>query len=232
MAAFPHLVTMLPVSPKIPHTRHPSEAAGLNASNLKLLATPREEDRVQEFVASQTRYAKAQANEGRAVRASWYISTPEKDKMQLHQLSAGFETPVLRPRAVQSSRTEPPNHRPASQPHPNPTTNEPTPQSPEPLKKTKSTSAIRGAVSPKRQRTQANKSGTSNPIRKERCARSDTDEEHLASVSSFFLRSQRWTETYGFPRAYRTTGAQTREAGNYEPRRSQSGQKEREGEQS
>src|SRR5260221_7811313 len=102
----PHLVTMLPVSPKIPHTHHPSEAAVLNVSNLELLATPREETRVQEFVASQTRYAKAQANEGRAVRTSWDISTPEKDKMRLHQLSAGFETPVLRPRAVQSSRTE------------------------------------------------------------------------------------------------------------------------------
>ena len=189
VAAFPHFVTMPPVPPNIPHTQHPSEAAALNASNLELLATPREENRVQEFVASQTRYAKVQANEGRAMRASWDISTPEKDKMRLHQISAGFETPVLRPRAVQTDRTKP-NHRPASasQPHPNPTINEPSPQSPpEPLKKAKSTSAIRKAVSPKRQRTQANKPGTSNPIRKERRARSDTDEEHLASVSSFFF---------------------------------------------
>lgn len=215
---------MVPVSPKGPHTRHPSEAAALNASNLELLATPREENRVQEFVASQTRYAKVQANEGRAVRASWDIGTPEKDKMRLHQLSAGFETPVLRPRAAQSSRPEP-NHRPASQPRLNPTANEPTTQPPELVKKTKPTSAIREAVSPNRQRTQANKSGTSNPIRKERRARSDTDEEHLASMSSFFFRSQRCAETYGFHRAYRTTGAQTCEAGNYELRRSQSRQK-------
>ena len=182
VAAFPHLVTMVPVSPKTPHARHPSEAAVLNASNLELLAVPREETRVQEFVASQTRYARAQANEGRAVRASWDIGTPEKDKMRLHQLSAGFETPVLRPRAVQSNRTEP-NHRSASQPHSNPTPSEPTPQSQKPVKKIKSTSAIR-AVSPKRQKTRANKPGTSNPIRKERRARSDTDEEHLASMSS------------------------------------------------
>jgi len=216
---------MVPASPKIPHTRHPSEAAGLNASNLELLADPREENRVQEFVASQTRYAKAQANEGRAMRASWDIGTPEKDKMRLHQLSAGFETPVLRPRAVQSSRRPEPSHQSASQPRPNPTANEPTPQSPELVKKTKSTSAIREAVSPKRQRTQANKSGTSNPIHKERRARSDTDEEHLASMSSSVFRSQRYTETYGVRRAYRATRAQTCEAGNYEPRRSQSRRK-------
>lgn len=212
---------MAPVSPKISHTRHPSETAVLNASNLELLVTPREENRVQEFIASQTRYSKAQANEGRAVCASWDISTPEKDKMRLHQLSAGFETPVLRPRAVQSSRTEP-NHRPASQPHPNPTANEPTPQSAALVKKTKPMSAVREAVSPKRRRTQANKSGTSNPIRR---ARSDSDEEHLASMSSPFFNSQWCTERYGFHRAYRATGAQTREAGNYEPRRSQSKQK-------
>ena len=221
---------MAPVSPKIPHARHPSEAAVLNASNLELLATPREETRVQEFVASQTRYAKAQANEGRAVRASWDIGTPEKDKMRLHQLSAGFETPVLRPRAVQSNRTET-NHRPASQPHPNPTASEPTPQSPVPVKKTKSTSATREAVSPKRQKTRANKPGTSNPIRKERRARSDTDEEHLASMSSSSFRLRRCTETCGFHRAYRATGTQTREAGNYEPRGSQSEKKKREREQ-
>jgi hypothetical protein len=59
----------------------------------------------------------------------------------------------------------------------------------------KATSTGREAVSPKRQKgsgkksTMANhkKSGTStNPTRKERHARSDTDEEHIASTSSLF----------------------------------------------
>jgi hypothetical protein len=173
--------------PKIPHPPHPSEPAALSASNLELLATPHEENRVQEFVASQTRYVKARANEGRAVRTSWDITTPEKDRMRLYELSAGFETPVLRPRAVQIARAEP-GHRPASQPHSSSPANKPAPQSPE---KAKSTSAIQDAVSPKRQKKPRNKpmtkSGTSYPARKERRARSDTDEEHLASKSSFIL---------------------------------------------
>ncbi len=155
------------LSPKIPHPPHPSEPAVLSASNLEWLATPHEENRVQEFVASQTRYVKA----------------------RLYELSAGFETPVLRPRAVQISRAEP-GHRPASQPHSTSPANKPAPQSPE---KAKSTSAIQDAVSPKtrRQKKPRNKpmtkSGTSYPARKERRARSDTDEEHLASKSSFVL---------------------------------------------
>src|SRR5579863_3091682 len=190
-----HLVTMALVSPKIPLPRHPPEPAVLSASNLESLSTRHEENRVQEFIASQTRYAKAQANEGRAVRASWDISTPEKVKMSLHQLSAGFETPVLRPRAAEIIRAGP-NNLPASQPQSNSSANKPTPPSAEPVKKgkAKATSAtIRDAVSPTRQKkpetkptTRRSGPGTSNPpARKERRARSDTDEEHLSSKSSF-----------------------------------------------
>ena len=47
----------------------------------------------------------------------------------------------------------------------------------------------------------------------------------------YLLRSRRCTETCGFHRTYRATGAQTREAGNYEPRGSQSEKKKREREQ-
>jgi hypothetical protein len=179
----------------IPHPPLPSEPAVLNASNLELLATP-QGNRVKEFVTSQTRYAKAHANEGRAVRASWDISTPEKNEMHLHQPSAGFETPVLRPRAVENVRVQvEPNHRRASQPHPNSSTHNPTPQSPELVRKekAKATSAFREAVSSKAQKKPPEKkpttkrSGASNDLaRKERRARSDTDEEHLASMSSFF----------------------------------------------
>ena len=163
----------------------PSEPAVLNASNLELLSTPHENNRVQEFIASQTRYAKVQANEGRAVHASWNLSTPEKDRMRLHQLSAGFETPVLRPRAAQTQ--EKPNHLPASSRLKSPA-NKPTTQSPGLVKKAKATPAVREAVSSKRNRpgkkSTEKKSGTSDPTRKERHARSDTDEEHLASTSS------------------------------------------------
>lgn len=173
------------ISAQIPP--QPSEPAVLNASNLELLSAPHEKNRVQEFIASQTRYAKAQANEGRAVHASWNLSTPEKDRTRLHQLSAGFETPVLRPRAAQTQ--EKPNHLqvPASSRLKSPA-NKPTTQSPGLVKKAKATPAIREAVSPKRKgpgkKSTEKKSGTSDPTRKERHARSDTDEEHLASTSS------------------------------------------------
>jgi hypothetical protein len=180
------------ISTQIPRSPRPSEPALLNSSNLELLSSPHEKHRVQEFVASQTRYAKAQANEGRAVRASWYISTPEKDRMRLHQLSVGFETPVLRPRAAQIQAE--PSHPPASPPRLKSPAHKPTrTQSPGPVKKAKATPAVLEALSPKRQKGPGKKSttaikkksGTSNPTRKERHARSDTDEEHLAS-SSFF----------------------------------------------
>ena len=229
-----YLVTMVFVSPEIPPPRHPFEPAVLNASNLESLSTRHEENRVQEFIASQTRYAKAQANEGRAVRASWDISTPEKVKMSLHQQSAGFETPVLKPRAAEIIRAEP-NNRPASRPQSNSSANKPTPPSPELVKKgkAKATSAtIREGVPPKRQKRPENKptrttkkSGTSNPpARKERRARSDTDEEHLASMSFFFCLFSTVHRNLRIMcnRAYRATGTQTREAGDYEPTRSQS----------
>jgi hypothetical protein len=171
-------------STQIPRPPQPPEPALLNASNLELLVT-HEKKTVQEFVASQTRYTKAHANEGRAVRASWDISTPEKDRMRLHQLSAGFETPVLKPRAAQIQPK--PNHPPASPPRLKSPANRPTPQSPRLVKKAKATSAVLEAVSSNRQKgsgekSLAKKSGTSNPTRKEH-ARSDTDEEHMASMS-------------------------------------------------
>jgi hypothetical protein len=182
------------VSSQSPRPLPPSQSALLNASNLELLTTPHEKNRVQEFVASQSRYAKAQANEGRAVRASWDIRTPEKNKMHLHQPSAGFETPVLRPRATQIQAE--PEHRPPSSPHSNlkSSTDKLTTQPP---KEVKPTPAVREAVSPERQKKQgkkatAKKPGTSNQTRKERHPRSDTDEEHLASVSFHsFLTVQR-----------------------------------------
>jgi hypothetical protein len=162
-------------STQIPRPPQPPEPALLNTSNLELLAT-HEKHRVQEFVASQTRYTKAHANEGRAVHASWDISTPEKDRMRLHQLSAGFETPVLRPRAAQIRAK--PNNPPASPPRLKSPANKPTTQ----------------------KKSIAKKSGTLNPTRKER-ARSDTDEEHLASTSSL-SRHQRCSGFYGCNRTY------------------------------
>ncbi len=193
-------------STQITHPLHPTKPAPLNASNLELLTTPHEKYRVQEFVASQGRYAKAQANEGHAVRASWDISTPEKDKMRLHQPSAGFETPVLKPRAAQI-RTEPYNS-PSSPPRLKSPANKPTSrQSPALVRKAKATSAVREMVSPKRQKgsgekSTEKKSGTSNPTRKERRARSDTDEEQLASKSFLLPRHQRCSAIYGCNRAY------------------------------
>lgn len=188
---------------QIPRHPQPSETNVLNASNLESLATPHENNRVQEFVASQTRFAKAQANEGRAVRASWDIGTPEKDRMRLHQISAGFETPVLKPRAAQIGAK--PNHPPASPPRLKSPANKPTTQSPGQAKKAKA-SAVREAVSPMRQKgpgkkSTEKKSGTSNPTRKECHAPSDTDEEHLASTP-FLSRHQRCSGIYGCNRAY------------------------------
>jgi hypothetical protein len=182
-------------STQIPRPPQPPEPALLSTSNLELLIT-HEKNRVQEFVASQSRYTKAHANEGRAVHASWDISTPEKDRMRLHQLSAGFETPILRPRAAQIQAR--PNHPSASPPRLKSPAYKPTIQPP---KKARATSGVREAVSPKRQKGSgkksiANKSGTPNPTRKERRARSDTDEEHLASTSTL-SRPQRCSGFYG-----------------------------------
>jgi len=197
-------------STQIPHT---SESALLSTSNLEFLANPHEKNRVQEFVASQTRYAKAQANEGRAVRASWDISTPERDKMRLHLPSAGFETPVLRPRAAQipaESNITPSSPPPLESPANKPTTSR---QSPLQEKKAKATSAARDVVPPKRQKASgkkstAKKSGTSNPTRKERRrARSDTDEEQIASADPFF------PVIHGVPRFTHVTGLTERREG-------------------
>lgn len=214
---------------------HPSKSAPLSASNLGSLASPHEKNRVQEFVASQTRYAKAQANEGRAVRASWNISTPEKDRMRLHLPSAGFETPVLRPRTAQMpAEPNPPSSPPRlKSPGNKPTTSR---QSPDLAKKAKATSAVRDVVSPKRQKGSgkkftAKKLGTCNPARKERRPRSDTDEEHLASTFFPFLRHSRCSVIYGCNRACRATGGQACKAGYYEFTTRQSRHTGREGEQ-
>jgi hypothetical protein len=63
-------------------------------------------------------------------------------------------------------------------------------------------------ISPKRQKkSTAKKSGTSNPTRKERRARSDTDEEHLASTVFSF------TVIHGVPRLTDVTGLTERREG-------------------
>ncbi|KAI9466722.1 hypothetical protein BJY52DRAFT_1233914 [Lactarius psammicola] len=161
---------------------HLSEPVLLSASNLKFLITPDEKIRVEEFVASQARYAKARVNEGRAVRASWVISTPEKEKMRLHrdQPSAGFETPVLKPRAAQTHVESRP--RPTSPPRPK--------ASPLPKrdKKVKAMSVFVETVSPKQQKRQNDKSAERRlrapKSSRKRChPRSDTDEEHVARLA-------------------------------------------------
>lgn len=175
---------------QIPHSSKPPL---LNAPNIELLASPHKKNRVQEFVVSQTRYAKAQANEGRAVRASWEITTPEKDKMRLHLPSAGFETPVLRPRTAQIPAESNPEVLPSSPPRLKSLANKPTTSmhSPGLAGKAMATPAVREVFSPKRQKgpeekSTAKNSGTSNPTRKERRARSDSDEEHLGSTGFSF----------------------------------------------
>ena len=151
----------------------PSEPVSLTASNLDSLTTSDGRTRVEDFVTSQARYAKSRVNEGRAVHASWDISTPEKEKMRLHRdkPSAGFETPVLKPR-VAHSQVEP---RPRGL------------QSPKREKKAKTQSVFVEAVSPKRRNRLKDKSAErhmrpSKPSRKRCHPRSDTDEEHLASM--------------------------------------------------
>ncbi|KAI0002962.1 hypothetical protein BJV74DRAFT_814441, partial [Russula compacta] len=72
--------------------------------------------------------------------------------MRLHQLSAGFETPVLRPRGAPIPAE--PNHRPASPPRSKSPGNKPTTTSTHSpgVKKAKATSAVREATSPKKQK--------------------------------------------------------------------------------
>ncbi|KAI0254263.1 hypothetical protein BJV78DRAFT_64967 [Lactifluus subvellereus] len=184
-------LTTLP--PQLPRPSHPPVPVLLNASNLELLVISDEKNRVQDFVASQARYARAHANEGRAVRASWDISTPEKEKMKLHkhQPSAGFETPVLKPRAVQIQPE--PDHEPRSSPPRHKSlVNKPSAHSPRVAKRGKATPDFTEAVPPEKQKRPKNKSTDKRPrspkaARKERRARSDTDEEHLASMSSLPL---------------------------------------------
>lgn len=186
---------------------HPPEPISLSASNLEFLNTSDGTSRVQEFVASQARYAKSRVNEGRAIRASWDISTPEKEKMCLHrdQPSAGFETPVLKPRVAQTQVV--PRPRPASPPRSK------APQSPQRDKKVKATSVFVEAVSPKpkRQKRQNDRSTERQPEERapkssrKRCPpRSDTDEEHRASTYTVCY-SQRCHNTYGYDRACRST---------------------------
>ncbi|KAH9050096.1 hypothetical protein EDB84DRAFT_1450946 [Lactarius hengduanensis] len=161
---------------------HPSEPVLLSASNLKSLDASDEKYRVEEFVASQARYAKVRVNEGWAVRASWGISTPEKEKMRLHrdQPSAGFETPVLQPRATKTQVE--PRPRPTSPPRPKAS------RSPRRDKRVKAVSVFVEPVSPKRQKRQNDKSAEGQlrapkSSRKRGHPRSDTDEEHVARLA-------------------------------------------------
>jgi hypothetical protein len=185
----------------------PSEPVSLSASNLELLTTSDGRNQVEDFITAQARYAKSRVNEGRAVRASWGISTPEKEKMHLHRVkpSAGFETPVLKPRAAQTQAEARP--RPTSPRRPK------DPQSPKRDKKAKAKSVFVEAVSPTRQNKQKDKSTERQPeIRpskssRKRChPRSDTDDEHLASTYPY--TSLRCNNTYGHDRACRSTGTQ------------------------
>jgi hypothetical protein len=206
------------LSSQLPRPSHPPVPVPLSVSNLELLATSHEKSRVQDFVASQARHAKAQANEGRAVRASWDISTPEKEKMHLHKHcpSAGFETPVLKPRARAAQTQAEPDPEPPPCPPPRVKTSpvhKPGNNSPRVTKKKeKETSGVvEAAVSRERQRglknkSTTNKSQTPKAARKERRARSDTDEEHLASM--FSLSSSKYTKIYRLDRAYGATGTQ------------------------
>lgn len=202
------------LSPQLPPPSHPPVPVLLNASNLELLATSDEKNRVRGFVASQARYAKAQANEGRAVRASWDISTPEKERMKLHkhQLSAGFETPVLKPRAVQIQPEPDHEPRPSPPPRRKSPVNKPSVHSPRVAKRGKATAGFTEAVPPERQKrpknkSTDNKSRSPKAARKERRARSDTDEEHLASMYSLPLPAfRKCTTVYGCERTHGATG--------------------------
>ncbi|KAH9062051.1 hypothetical protein EDB87DRAFT_1576117 [Lactarius vividus] len=161
---------------------HPSEPVLLSALNLESLDASDEKNRVEEFVASQARYAKARVNEGMAVRTSWGISTPEKEKMRLHrdQPSAGFETPVLQPRAAKAQVELRP--RLPSPPRPKAS------RSPKRDERVKAVSVFVEPVSPKRQKRQSDKSAERQlrvpKSSRKRChARSDTDEEHVARLA-------------------------------------------------
>ena len=184
---------------------HPPEPVLLSASNLEFLNVSDGTNHVQEFVASQTRYAKSRVNLGRAILASWDISTPEKEKMRLHrdQPSAGFETPVLKPRAAQI-QVEP-------QPKPTSPPRLKAPHSPKRDKKVKATSVFVEAVIPKRPNRQNNKSAEGQErapksSRKRYHPRSDTDEEHRASMYAFGHSQHQYT--YGYDRACRSTRTQ------------------------
>ncbi|KAH9077474.1 hypothetical protein EDB83DRAFT_2350247 [Lactarius deliciosus] len=159
---------------------HPSEPVLLSASNLESLDASDERNRVGEFVVSQARYAKARVNEGWAVRASWGISTPEKEKMRLHrdQPSAGFETPVLQPRATKTQVE--PRPKPTSPPRPK------APRSPKRDKRVKAVSVFVEPVSPKRQKrpkSAERQLRAPKSSRKRGHPRSDTDEEHVARLA-------------------------------------------------
>jgi hypothetical protein len=246
-----HLTTLLTppmqgvttVSPQLPRSSLPSVPVPINASNLKLLATSDDKSRIQDFVASQARYAKAQANEGRAVRAAWDISTPEKEKMNLHkhQPSAGFETPILKPRAWAAQIQPDPDPDPEPPPHPKASpANKPGRYSPRVAKKKGkgSPGVVEAVVVPHERQKRPNhksttdkKSRTAKVARKERRARSDTDEEHLASMSCFALRSSHYfkmrRKLNGCDRASRATGTQAYKAGDYGSKKSQSQRKRR-----
>ncbi|KAH9007117.1 hypothetical protein EDB86DRAFT_55783 [Lactarius hatsudake] len=159
---------------------HPSEPVLLSASNLESLDASDERNRVEEFVTSQARYAKARVNEGWAVRASWGISTPEKEKMRLHrdQPSAGFETPVLQPRATKTQVE--PRPRPTSPPRPKAS------RSPKRDKRVKAVSVFVEPVSPERQKrpkSAERQLRAPKSSRKRGHPRSDTDEEHVARLA-------------------------------------------------
>ncbi|KAH9045708.1 hypothetical protein EDB85DRAFT_1908035 [Lactarius pseudohatsudake] len=172
---------------------HPSEPVLLSASNLE------------EFVASQARYAKARVNEGWAVRASWGISTPEKEKMRLHrdQPSAGFETPVLQPRATKTQVE--PRPRPTSPPRPKAS------RSPKRDKRVKAVSIFVEPVSPKRHKRQNEQLRAPKSSRKRGHPRSDTDEEHVARLADRRERKREKREIMNPREKPRTTTRKERE---------------------
>ncbi|KAI0269277.1 hypothetical protein BC834DRAFT_865652 [Gloeopeniophorella convolvens] len=178
-----------------PRISRPPEPVLLNTSSLGLLANCEEKgpcSRVQEFVVSQKRFAKAQANEGRAVHASWDLNTPEKEKTRLHQPSAGFETPVLIPRMAQSQSK--------------PSKRLPTP--PQRLESTAEQSKTEqrgmGSINPGSPQPRSNSTGKlaekrigPRSSRKGRRPRSDTDEEHLTRLAERRQRKRAKREIMG-----------------------------------
>ncbi|KZV75413.1 hypothetical protein PENSPDRAFT_647200 [Peniophora sp. CONT] len=75
------------------------QPAAFTASNLQTLSANADPtDRVKIFVQSQTRYAKAHANEGRVELASWRSDGTPRTPPRATALVSAFDSPILKPR--------------------------------------------------------------------------------------------------------------------------------------